>query len=416
MSSILTNNGAMVALQTLKSINSDMGKTQSMISTGKEVASAKDNASVWAISKVMESDVKGFKGISDSLSLGQSTVAVARNASETATDLLTEIKGKVVAAQEENVDRGKLQTDIAALTGQVESVIAAAQFNGLNLVDGSTSGINVLSSLDRSSDGTVNASQIAVSAQNLSTTAGLDITAAAGTGALDATTDLSEAGGANEDVVISGFAFTDASNANTGTVALAADTAGVDRTNASSLQAGDTIELSIGETTGKYSIREGDTADSVATGLKDALVEAGLSADNFSLTLGANQLTVANLTNNADIAVGYEVSRGTGSLAELDDIDVTADPTGALDAIEGMLSGAIDAAAAFGSVEGRLETQANFISQLSDSLKSGIGSMVDADMEETSARLQALQVQQQLGVQSLSIANQAPQSILSLFR
>lgn len=416
MSSILTNNGAMVALQTLKSINSDMGKTQSMISTGKEVASAKDNAAVWAISKVMESDVKGFKGISDSLSLGQSTVAVARNASETATDLLTEIKGKVVAAQEENVDRGKLQTDIAALTGQVESVIAAAQFNGLNLVDGSTSGINVLSSLDRSSDGTVNASQIAVSAQNLSTAAGLDITAAAGTGALDATTDLSEAGGANEDVVISGFAFTDASNANTGTVALAADTAGVDRTNASSLQAGDTIELSIGETTGKYSIREGDTADSVATGLKDALVEAGLSADNFSLTLGANQLTVANLTNNADIAVGYEVSRGTGSLAELDDIDVTADPTGALDAIEGMLSGAIDAAAAFGSVEGRLETQANFISQLSDSLKSGIGSMVDADMEETSARLQALQVQQQLGVQSLSIANQAPQSILSLFR
>ena len=62
MSSILTNNGAMVALQTLKSINSDLGKTQSMISTGKEVASAKDNASVWAISKVMDSDVKGFKG------------------------------------------------------------------------------------------------------------------------------------------------------------------------------------------------------------------------------------------------------------------------------------------------------------------------------------------------------------------
>jgi flagellin len=49
-------------------------------------------------------------------------------------------------------------------------------------------------------------------------------------------------------------------------------------------------------------------------------------------------------------------------------------------------------------------------------MKAGIGSLVDADMEEASARLQALQVQQQLGVQSLSIANQAPQSILSLFR
>ena len=63
-----------------------------------------------------------------------------------------------------------------------------------------------------------------------------------------------------------------------------------------------------------------------------------------------------------------------------------------------------------------MQTQANFISNLTDSLKSGIGAMVDADMEAASARLQALQVQQQLGAQSLSIANQAPQTILSLFR
>ena len=169
MSSILTNNGAMVALQTLKSINSDLGKTQSMISTGKEVASAKDNASVWAISKVMDSDVKGFKGISDSLNLGEATVSVARQASETITDLLTDIKGKIVAAQEENVDRTKIQTDITALTDQIQSVVGAAQFNGLNLIDGtSTDDMGVLSSLDRQSDGTVTSSSIDVSRQNLS--------------------------------------------------------------------------------------------------------------------------------------------------------------------------------------------------------------------------------------------------------
>ena len=67
MSSILTNNGAMVALQTLKSINNDLSKTQSIISTGKSVGSAKDNAAIWAISKVMESDVQGFKSIQESL-------------------------------------------------------------------------------------------------------------------------------------------------------------------------------------------------------------------------------------------------------------------------------------------------------------------------------------------------------------
>ena len=56
------------------------------------------------------------------------------------------------------------------------------------------------------------------------------------------------------------------------------------------------------------------------------------------------------------------------------------------------------------------------MTNLTDSLTTGIGSLVDADMEETSARLQALQVQQQLATQSLSIANQQPQNILSLFR
>jgi len=87
-----------------------------------------------------------------------------------------------------------------------------------------------------------------------------------------------------------------------------------------------------------------------------------------------------------------------------------------LAAFESLVQTSIDAAAAFGSTEGRIEIQSDFVSSLSDSLKSGIGALVDANMEEASARLQALQVQQQLGVQSLSIANQAPQSILSLFR
>ena len=81
-----------------------------------------------------------------------------------------------------------------------------------------------------------------------------------------------------------------------------------------------------------------------------------------------------------------------------------------------LIQNSIDAAAEFGSAQGRIETQSEFVGKLTDSLKSGIGTLVDADMEEASARLQALQVQQQLGVQALSIANEAPSSILSLFR
>ncbi|WP_458791918.1 flagellin N-terminal helical domain-containing protein [Yoonia sp. MH D7] len=425
MSSILTNNSAMVALQTLKSINSNLADTQSVISTGKSVSSAKDNSAVWAISKVMEADVKGFNAISDSLNLGSSTVAVARNASETVTDLLTDIKGKIVASQEANVDRSKIQTDIKALTDQIKSVVGAAQFNGQNLVNGSNiaangnsngnAGIDILSSLDRNSSGGVISSSIGVDAQNLSTGAGINITAGVGTGAADVAV-LAESGGADT-VTITGFAFLQDDGNAVGASALKASTAGVLNTNTAGLVVGDAVDLQIGDIKGSYRVREGDNASSITTGLKDVMQNAGLSTDDFAFDLStAGTLTIENLTSNAGIEVAYGVSRGAGTLSGLEDIDVTTDPALALSAIEGMINGAIDAAASFGSAQGRIESQNDFISKLTDSLTAGIGSMVDADMEETSARLQALQVQQQLGVQSLSIANQAPQSILSLFR
>ena len=75
--------------------------------------------------------------------------------------------------------------------------------------------------------------------------------------------------------------------------------------------------------------------------------------------------------------------------------------------------------AALGSIGAQakqIEAHNIFVSKLSDTLESGIGNLVDADLAKESARLQALQVQQQLGAQSLSIANQSPQMILSLFQ
>ncbi|MCA1972140.1 MAG: flagellin protein FlaA [Caenispirillum sp.] len=87
-----------------------------------------------------------------------------------------------------------------------------------------------------------------------------------------------------------------------------------------------------------------------------------------------------------------------------------------LDTIESALQSATSAASQLGSAQGRIDIQKDFISALTDSLEVGIGTLVDANMNEESARLQALQVQQQLGIQALSIANQAPQTLLSLFR
>ena len=399
MSSILTNNGAMVALQTMKGINANMNKVQSEIATGKKVGSAKDNAAVWAISKVMESDVKGFKGISDSLSVGSATLTVARKASESVTGLLTEMKGKIVAAQAENVDRNKIQTDIVALTKQIESVVGAAQFNGMNLVNGSRTSVNLLASLDRSPSG-VTTSNITVTAQNLSTSAGAALT----NGTLSAPSVVTGA-----PVTLNGFTFQG------GGGALAQDAPTANPATTTALIAGDAIALKIGTVEGRYIVKDGDTADSLVSGLKTSLSENGLSNSDFTLSLASGALTVANNTNAA-AAISVTASRGTGGLAGLSTLDVSTAPASALTAIEGMLTTSIDAAASFGSVQKRIDIQSDFVSELSDSLKTGIGVMVDADMEEASARLQALQVQQQLATQALSIANQQPQSLLALFR
>jgi flagellin len=279
MAGISTNNSAIVALQNLRTVNKNLAVVQEQISTGKKISNAKDNASIFAISTVIKSDVEGFKKISDSLNLGSSTVAVARGASEQVTSLLTQIKGLVVQAQESNVDRDKIQTDVGRLRDQINSIVGAAQFNGLNLIDGSaTTDVSILSSLDRDAT-SVTASTIDVARQNLSTAAGGGLVALA---TLDVTTD-------------------------------------------------------------------------------------------------ANAATA--LTN-----------------------------------IETLIQTGVDAAASFGSAQKRIGYQSEFVNTLVDSLKAGIGGLTDANLEESSARLQALQVQQQLGTQALTIANQAPQSLLALFR
>lgn len=406
MSSILTNNSAMVALQTLKSVNQNLEKTQTEISTGKSVASAKDNSAVWAISKVMESDVEGFKAISDSLNLGESTVAVARNASESITDLLTQMKGKIVAAQEDNVDRTKIQDDVVELRNQINSVVSAAQFNGLNLVNGSAASAEILSSLDRDAGGAVSASSITVTAQDLSSGGYVAAAAFTGTTGASAVGDvfgLAVNDGAAEDIIID--------PAGLGTVGTPAT-------------AGATISLTLGDELVSYTVTADDLAagnvveDIVAAGLKSAIDATGLDVD---VAFDGTATGTLNVTNNtgADLSItGAYQNAGAGGLGALDAINVSSDAgaLAALGSIEGLIDTAIDAAASFGSVEGRIETQQTFISNLTDSLKSGIGAMVDANMEEASARLQALQTQQQLSVQALSIANQAPQTILQLFR
>ena len=409
MSSVLTNNSAMAALQTLKSIHSNLDTVTAQVASGKRVADAKDNPAIWAVSKVISADIDSFKTISDNLGFGLATVGVAADASQTVVDNLAEIKNKIIAAQASNVDRTKLQADVAALRENIISVVKGAQFNGLNLINNTTTTTNVLASLDRSG-AAVTANNIVVNGQNLLV------------GTYTARTVLTGSDGASTNADVAGFALNNTNN--TGKLVIAQGAVAPNK-----FVAGDSVSVSIAGKTATYTVTAADVATTninevVAIGVKtavEALKVPYLTID-YDYTGSTANLTFKNTSTGAT-AVDYRVAAqfanvGSGGLGALAGIDVStaAGATAALSSIDTLIGTAISAAASFATTQVKIDTQQTFVNNLADSMKTGIGALVDTDMEEASARLQALQVQQQLSTQSLSIANQQSQSLLSLFR
>jgi flagellin len=140
-------------------------------------------------------------------------------------------------------------------------------------------------------------------------------------------------------------------------------------------------------------------------------------------TIGKITLTIASYSlYSASGSTGILESTGAVSVANMDITSLTDSATDqtTLDTYIAQVTAAINsvasAAADLGAVKNRVSTNTEFVKTLMDSVDRGIGQLVDADMNAESTRLQALQTQQQLGVQALSIANQNSQSILSLFK
>ncbi|MGK9264708.1 flagellin, partial [Sinorhizobium meliloti] len=116
-------------------------------------------------------------------------------------------------------------------------------------------------------------------------------------------------------------------------------------------------------------------------------------------------------TTNAAASTAYSVSN-----LVISDTTTSTQLAGMLSMVDAALETMTSAAADLGSIGMRIELQEEFVSKLTDSIDSGVGRLVDADMNEESTRLKALQTQQQLAIQALSIANSASESILTLFR
>jgi flagellin len=272
--SVHTNDAALIALQNLNNTSSQLNEVQNRISTGLAINNAKDNASVWAIAQGQRADIGSLGAVKSSLDRATSIADVASTAGSTISDLLVQMKTKVVAAMDPSIDtasRNALNADFKSILGQITQVTQNANFDGANMLNGSVAQIKFIANADASGF-------ITLSSQNMS--------------------------------------------------------------------------------------------------LGGGIITVPATASLGTLTFATNVL--AQLTTS--------------------------------------ISNTNQALGALGSQSKAISNHNTFVQQLSDQLTAGVGNLVDADLAKESARLQALQVQQQLGTQALSIANQAPQIILSLFK
>ena len=275
MNSVNTNQGAMIALQNLNSTNKDLGTVQNRVNTGLKVASAKDNGAIWAIAQNQRAESSSLNSVISSLQRGQSVADVAMSAGTAISDILVQMKEKVLAATEAGLSTASKQAlsdEYQSLRDQIDTIANNATFDGVNLI--SSTGVN------------------------------------------------------------------------------------------------------------NSSIKAIANADATAT----------IDIDHIVLS-----------KSNTKIAATLSTLTGTVNSADVKEIE---------DAIQDVSS----ALSKLGTGAKALDTHMTNVMKLQDTLDAGIGNLVDADLAKESAKLQALQTKQQLGVQALSIANQSSSVLLGLFR
>ncbi|WP_112973910.1 MULTISPECIES: flagellin [unclassified Rhizobium] len=467
MSSLLTNVSAVAALQTLHSINSGLQSGQNHVSSGLRVAKAADNAAYWSIATTMRSDSSAVSAVSDALGLGSAKVDTAYDSMESVIDVLSEFKAKLVAAEEDGVDKAKIQTELNQLKQQVVSIATSASFSGQNWLntdipdihDDSLNRASVVSSFIRDDAAGVQVTSAPVDLSKIS----LFNTTGRGLLQADVSVDPTSPSGptsgtpniysVQEYYNFSGPITLSSSDSISFDVVVHPGGTGPDATLNTTISQSD-VNSALGISTG--TISDGFDMDKVlnhvwsgnglglGTGAYGQVQPDG-STLWHSFIVSSRQVSdqpdshieitniVSTLPGGAAGGLGsasYYTARSSsagtgsggsgGSSADLRvnflDIDITNGVGSNLQAVEGMLSRTTAAASTLGSLAMRIGMQMDFASKLKDSIDSGVGRLVDADMEEESSKLAAMQTQQQLAIQALSIANSAPSGIMSLFR
>ena len=401
MLSVNTNYSAMVALQNLNFTNNELEGVQNKISTGLKISSARDNGAIYAIAEGQRSRVSSVAAVKDGIDRANSTIDVALAAGKSIGEILQKLKSKAVAAQADDLtadQRDALQADFASMRAQIDTIANSAQFNGANLASGNFN-LNVLiSDLGGSVAATTDGVQSVALASPLSGSA-LVIAPAAG--------DL-----ADGDLI--SFDLTDSTNLSTFSIEVELTPnmtidQYVEAVNASS---GGKISASYDDVLGQFTYLINDTNF-------DDLVIGTSGVDASTLGAGVATAVVSSAGTNTMVVNGTDLTLGSAMFSTFATLDIStsaASATTASNALEQAITDLNVTLASLGSQATALDAQQDFLTKLSDEIENGIGNLVDADLAKESAKLQSLQIKQQLGAQALSIANQAPQVILSLFK
>jgi flagellin len=192
LNSININASALIALQNLQAVQQQLAQEQTIISTGRKINSPKDNAAVWSIAQTMKGRVTSLDSVTDSLTRSQSTIDVAMSAGQQVSDLLQQMKAKALAASDTSLDatsRDALNQDFKQLRDQINRVVNAADFNGVNMVKHNGATLAALANDSGSSRITVQAEDLSLGGGNVTLSASASFSTASQASAFIATLD-----------------------------------------------------------------------------------------------------------------------------------------------------------------------------------------------------------------------------------
>ena len=393
MSSFLNNPNALSALQALTMTQQALGTVQNQVSTGLKVATAADNSSYWSIAAQLTADSGVVSASNDALSQGQSLLATASSAIKSVITTINSIQTALTQATEPGANVSNINTSLAALGKQLTDAVTAASFNGLNVLNGSVASLNFVSGF--------NASATGGSINTISFTTQALYGSATGSTSTSSTSQSNISDSATMAQLQAQFT---ADSADTTPVSYSAPTA----------------------TYGNNAVFE-DTTNQALTvqsmGLDGAVTTTtytALDANGNSIAQGGSPTfaTAASYGVTTTVTTANSQNLLVQSGKDLTNLNITGatDAETSLSAADQALAAVTNYAALIGATLNRMTSAATFNTALMTNYSDGISGLVDADMNTASTKLQALQTQQQLGIQSLSIANQNAQLILKLFQ